>query len=231
MPAQTQRSARAQRSRAEARRRARLEARSTDELSETSEATTDAASPAERTRSAGPRPSFLRRIVPEAPPLPGKPDPLAGFSYHGPRRLRGVAEAGYLLRQNPLAWLAPAMGWTLSRVLPITVPDIAFLAPTLEFVSLIAAGVLGWQRPWLFGAVASLFGVALFAGLLVGMQVTAGEDAPGGVAALVGSLAYFATLQVFVGALAGWFGGYWRRRLAEASAQRRVTPPPRRRRG
>ena len=45
------------------------------------------------------RDGFLHRLFPPAPPLPGRPDPLAGFDRSGP--LRPVRERLFLLRQAP----------------------------------------------------------------------------------------------------------------------------------
>ncbi len=173
--------------------------------------------------SAGPRrrPSLLQRLLPEAPPLPGKPDPLAGFHYRGPALLRGVGEGAYLLTRNAFAWLAPGMGWTLAHVVPIAIPAIAFLSTTLEFGSLIAAGVLGWQRPWLFGAFAAFFGSIVFGAFVIALAAAGNIAVPGTSLDLTIGLVSYATLQALVGAVAGWFGGYWRRRFAQASELRR----------
>src|SRR5947207_4748395 len=91
-------------SRAEARRRARMAAQgqAADSEFEGSEVSEPAARPA----TGG---SLLQTLVPPAPPLRDKGDPLAGFTYGGPAR-RLVA-ALWLLARHPLAWLVPALIW------------------------------------------------------------------------------------------------------------------------
>ena len=87
-------------SRAEARRRARLAARG--ELPDERGARGGRA-----TRRRPSAAAFLTRIFPPAPPLPGRPDPLAGFDRSGP--LRPVRERLFLLRSNLLAWVVPGI--------------------------------------------------------------------------------------------------------------------------
>src|SRR6266704_1609334 len=87
----SQRASRQATARAEARRRARLAARGDDE---------SVVSEEESEPESAPRPSFLQRILPAAPPL-------AGFAYEG--RFRGAVEATYLLGRHPLAWLLPGL--------------------------------------------------------------------------------------------------------------------------
>ena len=87
------------------------------------------------------------------------------------------------------------------------------------FVALVAAGWLGWQRPWAFGAAAALLGFLGYAAILTGLAVSGvdidGPDSsiPPSQAAV--SLAVNGLFMVAVGALAGFYGGYLRRRLAE----------------
>ncbi len=202
-------------SRAEARRRARQRAIDAGETSEEREE--DAATVREPAR----RPTLLERILPPAPPLPGKPDPLATYDYRGPRVLGGPATGWYLLTRKPLAWITPGMGWTLAHVLPLAVPPIGFLSTSLEFAAMITAGVLGWQRPWLYGAAAAFFGSLLFGAFVIALGATGRIDLSGTTVDLVLGLLFFALLQSFIGAIAGRFGGYWRRRFAEASEMRR----------
>lgn len=192
-------------SRAEARRRARLanldEAESQDE---------GEAPPAPRPAGSG----LLQRLFPAAPALKGRPDPLAGFRYEGP--LRPVVTAGYLLRQNPIAWLAPGLLYIFSWEIIWLARgggDLALLALQLvQYVVIAAAGWFGWQRPWLFGAAAGLLGAAGFTVLSLYLAAGAGVDLklnPGDVNLYLQLLFY-----AFIGAALGWYGGYLRRRLA-----------------
>ena len=201
------------RSRAEARRRARLAAsgQPIDEVD-------GGATPAARSGATGGG-SFLRRMFPPAAPLPGKPDPLAGFSYSGP--LGGVVSTAYLLVRHPLVWIAMGLVWTLCYSVTTFYAGSIFAVVTSlgTFVALVAAGWLGWQRPWAFGAAAALLGFLGYAAILTGLAVSGvdidGPDSsiPPSQAAV--SLAVNGLFMVAVGALAGFYGGYLRRRLAE----------------
>ena len=112
------------------------------------------------------------------------------------------------------------MGLTLSQLLLAT--PAAFLSTTLEFGSLIVAGALGWQRPWLFGAAAAVLGSWLFGAFVVTLMAAGRFSPPGTMVELATALFVFRPLlAALLGAVAGWFGGYWRRRFAEASELRR----------
>ena len=198
--------------RAEARRRARRA--SADEDAAT-EGTAENAASTERGDTA--QPSLLRRLIlPPAAPLPGMPDPLAGFSYSGPESRRPLAAALYLLRARPFLWLSAGLVWAIAHVFQPTV--FGFLASLIEFSAFIGAGYLGWQRPWLYGLAAGIAGAIAFLGIQIGATLSAGIGLP---SADVVATAIIVTIifQAAVGALAGWFGGYWRRRLAEAKEQ------------
>ncbi len=203
--------------RAEARRRARQIARgeTDDAWNQQSEA-----QPEEQRK-----PGLLERIIPPAPPLRGKPDPLAGFAYSG--RWPRIATGLYLLRRNPLAWVVPGLVWGgLAIAIPVLSQNsLGFLAVNItQYVALIAAGWVGWQRPWLYGVMAALLGLALwtvYVGIFPDQFVTAGSARPN-VAALGVYFAYQAPVQLLLGFVAGWYGGYLRRRLA--------SPPPEQRR-
>jgi hypothetical protein len=193
-------------SRAEARRRARQAARGED-LEEP--AFEDEVPPQ-------PRSSLLSRLVPAAPPLAGKGDPLEGFDDEG--RQRRVAAALYLLRSNPLAWAIPAILWALLTQLPQNDSTTALITSVGQYVVLIAAGWVGWQRPWLFGLVAGAVAVLLAVGLsLALLSVGVIHQAPGSSDAVrvVNFVALEMLLYAGIGALAGWYGGYLRRRLAD----------------
>lgn len=203
-------------SRAEARRRARYVAQGR-ELDEAEEEQALEASPPGRAPAPGG--GFVSRLFPVAPPLPGKPDPLAGFTYDGP--LRGLVSGFYLLSRSPRAWVVPAAIWALAELMfRLGLPDPLFatFASLVAFGALIAAGWVGWQRPWAFGLAAAVLGVILFSGILGTAAVLA--RVPGAGAAYVG-LASQELLQLAFGALAGWYGGYLRRRLAATPSRTR----------
>lgn len=202
--------------RAEARRRARYLAQGR-ELEESDDEQESEAATAGRANAPGG--GFLTRLFPAAPPLPGKPDPLAGFTYSGP--LRGLVSGLYLLARNPRAWVVPALIWTVAELMfRLGIPDALFgtIASLVAFGALIAAGWIGWQRPWAFGLAAAVLGVTLFTVILGTAAVLA--RVPGASSAYIG-LASQELLQLAFGALAGWYGGYLRRRLASAPSQAR----------
>jgi hypothetical protein len=202
--------------RAEARRRARYiaQGREVDEADGEQEPETPTARRA--TAASG---GFLTRLFPSAPPLPGKPDPLAGFTYTGP--LRGLVSGLYLLARSPAAWVVPGVIWATAQLmfrLGIPDPILGTVASLVAFAALIGAGWVGWQRPWAFGLAAAVLGVTLFSGILGTAAVLA--RVPGASTAYIG-LASQEILQLAFGALAGWYGGYLRRRLAAAPSQAR----------
>ena len=127
-------------SRAEARRRARLAARG--------ELPTEPEVDADEPQS---KPNFFQRIFPPAPPLPNRPDPLAGFDRSGP--LRPVRERLFLLRRNLLAWLVLGVIVAVSFIASESYGSsvLGLVGTFMLFGSLIAAGWFGWQRPTLFG--------------------------------------------------------------------------------
>lgn len=204
----TNRSRRSADDRAEARRRARLAAQGReDEL----EATEEEAS--QRDRRAEPQGSFLTRLFPPAPPLPGKPDPLAGFTYRGP--LRGLAAIGYLLARQPVAWIGIGAIWAVGRLILEFGTVIAIVSSLVTFGAVIAAGWIGWPKPWLFGLMASVVGILLYSGIFAALAAGS-SDTP--FADWFLFLAYRETVQLqpLFGVLAGWYGGYLRRRMAAA---------------
>jgi hypothetical protein len=206
-------------SRAEARRRARLQARGV-EIDQPDVAPAPAGAP-QPTRA-----SFFDRLFPPAAPLPGKADPLAGFGYQGP--LRSVVATGYLLTRNPLAWIAMGVAWAVSYFGQIAFADnmIGVVASILSFVVLIAAGWIGWQRPWAYGLAAAVIGFLLYAGFLLLNILRIPTTEPifnGGQFALY--VISWLIMQSIIGVIAGFYGGYLRRRLAEPRQQ-----PNRRRR-
>lgn len=201
--------------RADRRRRARYESRG-EELPDGLEP-----APVAPTDSAAARPSggLFSRFFPPTPPLPGKGDPLAGFTYTG--RARGIVAGAWLLFRHPLVWGAAGVGWAVLQLGLLFIGRqslIAFAITLGQYVLLIGAGWVGWWRPWLFGLAAGFSGVLfqlLFATIL-GAQ--AGFD-PTEIATIIGSLTLFAGLYALVGAFAGFYGGYLRRRMATQPAQ------------
>lgn len=221
-PPMSNRSRRDPASRAEARRRARSASQGVEP-----EPTDDQSSAAANSRGAAPQGGFLQRIFPPAPPLRGKPDPLAGFEYDG--AARRLVETVYLLGRNPLVWLAMGLvfGVAYLAMLMFAQQPIGVIASIASFVALIAAGWIGWQRPWAYGLAASIFGYAVFIILL--LVVFARIPAQGDKFNLSAFLQYHVVnglLQAVIGVVAGFYGGYLRRRMAEP----RPGTPQRRRR-
>ncbi|HEY7332436.1 MAG TPA: hypothetical protein VH859_05690 [Candidatus Limnocylindria bacterium] len=204
----TNRSRRSADDRAEARRRARRAAQGHEDELETNE-DDDAV---ERDRRA-PQGSFLSRLFPPAPPLPGKPDPLAGFTYRGP--LRGLVAYLYLLARQPVAWIGVGAIWAVGRLLLEFGTVIAILSSIVTFGAVIAAGWIGWPKPWLFGLMASVVGILLFAGIFAGLAAGPSEE-PFADWFLFLVYREVVQLQPLFGLLAGWYGGYLRRRMAAA---------------
>ncbi|MEP6680308.1 MAG: hypothetical protein ABJB65_02395 [Chloroflexota bacterium] len=198
-------------SRAEARRRARLAARGQpeDEDAEAIEAEAPAAP------SHG---SFLTRIFPAAPPLPGRPEPLADFGYTGP--LRPIVAVFYLLGRAPLAWVPFGLLWALGYVAAYAgaATVLGLASQLVQFGALIAAGWFGWRRPWLYGAAAGLLGFVVLFGyiLVVSLGTTSSPTDPSAAqsAAAAAVSGFYATI---FGAVGGWYGGYLRRRQTQVS--------------
>jgi hypothetical protein len=203
---------RAAESRAEARRRARLAARGewTDDVQEVAE------EPAARQGG-----GFLSRIFPPAPPLPDKPDPLAGFDAAGP--LRPIRERLFLLRSNLLAWLVPGVLAFIGFLASIFYRQglLGLFGTFLLFGALVGAGWFGWQRPTLFGTAASILGY-LFSAVLILYSFAsqgAGPDTFGTPGQLTLRLVSDGLIQAGLGFLGGWYGGYLRRRQTQVSGQ------------
>lgn len=203
------------RSRAEARRRARLAARGDlpDEADE---------NPAEATpqRAGG---GLFGKLFPPAPPLPNRPDPLAGFDRT--RGLRPVRERFFLLRQNLLAWLIPALVAFVGFFASISYGQsvLSLVGTFVLFGALIAAGWYGWQRPTLFGLVAGVLGYLLAAGLVLVTYATRGipPEVIGTPLQIGMNLLIQGIYPAGVGFLGGWYGGYLRRRQTQLSAETR----------
>jgi hypothetical protein len=215
----TNRSRRIAADRTEARRRARLAAQGRDE--ELSNEVEETSQEEPRARAAGG--SFLTRLFPPAPPLPGKGDPLAGFTYAGP--MRGVVAGLYLLAWHPVPWLGMGAAWTIGRLGMGISPVLAIFGSLISFGTLIAAGWIGWQRPWLFGLAAAIVGIVVYSVIYAALVANAQADYGFGEILASSVVSETAQLQPLFGALAGWYGGYLRRRMASVprtdAAQRR----------
>jgi len=206
------RRSRSEQDRAEARRRARRVAQGKEPLPE--DAPPDEAPQAARGRP----PNILSRLFPAAPPLPGKGDPLAGFTYAG--RFRGLVAGAWLLARHPLPWGVAAAGWAILQLaLLLTAREnlVAFTVTLGQYTLLIGAGWVGWWRPWLFGATAGVVGVVLHAVIAGLITIQAGEGFTAALA-VIGSLVALVALYGLVGAFAGFYGGYLRRRMATPAA-------------
>jgi hypothetical protein len=159
------------------------------------------------------RPGLLTSIFPPAPPLPGKPDPLAGFTYRGP--LHAQVAWLWLLARNPRAWLLPAIPWAMAQTLSIftviVIPRLVFQMAGV--LAALAAGWIGWQKPWLFGLVTALAGAVIegvFLALIPG-NIERGTALQWFTYAIVVQIAQ---LSVLYAALMGWYAGYFRRRVS-----------------
>jgi hypothetical protein len=203
------------RSRAEARRRARLAARG--DLPDESDEPPPDAPPARR--SGG----LLGRLFPPAPPLPNRPDPLAGFDRTG--SLRPVRERIFLLRRNVLAWLIPGVIAFIGFFASIFYSRglLGLVGTFVLFGALIAAGWFGWQRPTLFGTTAGILGYVLATALIVVTYATGGISADdfGTPTEVVLNLVIQGLYPAGIGFLGGWYGGYLRRRQTQLSAETR----------
>jgi len=195
--------------RAEARRRARLAARGELPEDDIEEVEPEAA----------PRRGVLQRLFPPAPPLPNRPDPLAGFDPSRP--LRPVRERLFLLRRNPMAWVLPGVAAFVGYLASVFYGNsiLGLLGTFVLFGALIAAGWFGWQRPTLFGTSASLLSYVLVTALILVQlgQMGVGPDTLGPERVLP-DLTLRAVYQAGLGFLGGWYGGYLRRRQTQLSS-------------
>lgn len=198
--------------RAEARRRSRLMARG-ETLDDS--VVEDEATPATKPQGL----TFLQRVFPAAPPLPGKADPLLGFTYSGP--LPQVVASLWLIRRNLYAGVGMGILWAAAYIVTVLYGGsmIGVSASFLSFGSLVAAGWLGWQRPWLYGLVAAVVGYVLFASYFSYLAAN-DPDATAATGELAQYLFSNGLLQVGVGALAGFYGGYLRRRFSDPNLRR-----------
>lgn len=206
--------------RAEARRRARLSARG--ELPEPEDAEP------EPEPGSGRGGGFLNRIFPPAPPLPGRPDPLEGFTGGG--ALRPITMRMFLLRENLLAWIPTGLVAFVGFLASFSFAGgiVSLLGTFVLFGALIGAGWFGWQRPTLYGVAASLLGfiVATAIVLFTFSSQGATPDTFGEPTAVIGQLVLQGVYQSALGFIGGWYGGYLRRRQAQVSSE---TPRRRRR--
>jgi hypothetical protein len=198
--------------RAEARRRARLQAQG--RVFEEADDEVDEA-PARR-----PSAPFLSRLFPPAAPLPGKGDPFAGFSYAG--RFRPLVASLWLIRRNLFAGVGMGILWAGTYILVSQYPSSLFgsIASFVSFGALVAAGWIGWQRPWFFGLAAATIGYLLYTPYFIYVVASAPSTAAPVTASQVALvLVTNGIVQIGIGALAGFYGGYLRRRLADPATR------------
>lgn len=207
--------------RAEVRRRARLQAQG--RLEEWDEQDEVEAAPPTRA------PSMLSRLFPPAAPLPGKGDPLAGFQYTG--RFRPVVSSLWLIPRNPFAGIVMGILWAAFYIITIQYARsmIGSVASFASFGTLVAAGWIGWQRPWLYGFVAAVIGYLLYTVyVIIALAGNPALDQPGAAGQAALFLFTNGVLQAGIGGLAGFYGGYLRRRMSDP-ANRQATAARRRR--
>lgn len=202
-------------SRAEARRRARLVARG--ELPPEEPADTPDTAPEPK------RGSLLQSLFPPAPPLPGRPDPLAGFERSGP--MRPIRERLFLLRRTALVWIlagiAALIGYIAYRFYVGHIFGI--LGMFLMFGAYIAAGWFGWQRPTLVGAATGFVAFLIYLTMVVWSFASqgVGPDEFLGPGAVIANGVVELLYHVGLGFIGGWYGGYLRRRQTQISGQAR----------
>ena len=206
--------------RAEARRRARLQAQGRLDEEQVEE---PEAEPVRRSSM-----PLMQRLFPPAAPLPGKGDPFAGFSYTG--RFRPLVANLWLIPRNLFAGVGMGILWAATYIMvdQYAGTTIGSIASFVSFGTLVAAGWIGWQRPWLFGLTAAAIGYLIYAPYFIYSIASTGAAAlvTGSQVALV--LVTNGLVQLGIGALAGFYGGYLRRRLADPATRRQ--PESRRRR-
>jgi hypothetical protein len=89
-------------------------------------------------------------------------------------------------------------------------------------------GWIGWPRPWLYGLAASFFGILLYATLAAVIVGPAHPDFTEGQVFAGSVYQEVLAFQPLFGAIAGWYGGYLRRRMAAAGASARTRQTRRR---
>lgn len=167
---------------------------------------------------------ILGRLFPPAPPLPNRPDPLAGFDGTGP--MRPITSRLYLLRRNPLAWIVPGILAFIGLSASLRDPSgvLGLFGTFLVFGALIGAGWFGWQRPTLFGISAALLGFVVAMALVLFSFASLGATPETFGPVVLLNLFVQALYQSALGFLGGWYGGYLRRRQTQLSGQRTVRP-------
>ena len=85
--------------------------------------------------------------------------------------------------------------------------------------ALIAAGWLGWQRPWAYGLAAAVVGYLLY---VVYLLISLWRIPASGEVFDAGNLISFVLVnglfQVGIGIISGFYGGYLRRRMGQQNA-------------
>ena len=100
---------------------------------------------------------------------------------------------------------------------------IGSIASFVSFGALVAAGWIGWQRPWLFGLAAATIGYLIYTPYFIYSVASAPAAAPPAPPVTASQVALVlltnGLVQVGIGALAGFYGGYLRRRLADPATR------------
>jgi hypothetical protein len=95
--------------------------------------------------------------------------------------------------------------------------------------ALVAAGWMGWQRPWLYGFVAAVIGYLLYTVyVIIALAGNPALNQPGAAGQAALFLLTNGVLQAGIGALAGFYGGYLRRRMADPSGRQQTAARRRR---
>ena len=196
--------------RAEARRRARLQAQGRVPDDEAEEVADAPARP--------PAVSLVQRVFPPTAPLRGKSDPMAGFTYTG--RFRLLVANLWLIPRNLYAGVGMAILWAAAYILVDQYGRslVGTVASFVSFGALVAAGWIGWQRPWLYGLVAATLGYILYAPYVI-LAIAPRLSPPLTSSVTATYLATNGLVQIGIGALAGFYGGYLRRRLADPASR------------
>src|SRR5206468_9571933 len=152
-----------------------------------------------------------------------------GFTYTG--RFRLIVSSLWLVPRNLYAGVGMGIVWAAAYVITIQLAGtlVASISSFVSFGALVAAGWIGWQRPWLYGLTAAAIGYLLYAIYII--WAIAGNPAlskPGATSTAAAVLVTNGILQISIGALAGFYGGYLRKRLADPATRRAAAPRRRR---
>jgi hypothetical protein len=103
------------------------------------------------------------------------------------------------------------------------------IASFASFGALVAAGWIGWQRPWLYGFVAAVIGYVIYTiYVIIALAGNPALNQPGATTQAALFLVTNGVLQAGIGALAGFYGGYLRRRMADPTSRQQTAARRRR---